>query len=153
MPNHFLLRIGDGAHFNTSSLRFIWGINSDTSPLGKWFKSTAREGDLLWFVTSKSKGQIVAVATFTGAKERVLGPLIALTATNDELGWNCTEGSWDTEVHYKDLYNLTHCNLFSDIKGPSTIRLYSEKCKVNLIEEYLHIVRYSKLTTSMHVSS
>jgi hypothetical protein len=148
MPNHFLLRIGDGTHFNSSSTKFIWGINSTTS-LGKWFKSIVKEGDLLWFVRSKSNGQIVAVATFTAIKERILGPLIELTLTNKELGWTKTDGNWDTEVHYKDLYNLTHCNLFSEIKCPSTFRLYSEKCKVDLIAEYPRIVRYSKITTSM----
>ena len=153
MTTHYILRVGDGIHFNASSSKSIWGINSYTSTLGKWFKSKAKEGDLLWFVTGKSKGHIVAVATFTGTQERILGPLIGLTATNGELGWTETEGNWDTEVHYKNLYNLTQCNLFSDIKCPSTIRLYSEKCKVNLIAEYPNIVRYSKVTNSMVVPS
>ena len=149
MPNNFLLRIGDGKHFIASSSKSIWGINITTSPLGKWFKSKAKVGDLLWFVTSKSRGQIIAVATFTGTKERILGPLIELTYTNEELGWDKTEGDWDTEVHYKDLYNLTSCNMFSEIKSPGTIREYSEKCKVDLLTEYPHIVRYSKVTNSM----
>jgi hypothetical protein len=149
MPNHFILRIGDGEHFNASSSKCIWGINSKTT-LGKWFKSIAKEDDILWFVKSKSKGQIVAVATLTCLKERVIGPLIALTLTNEELGWNKQEGVWDTEVHYKDLYNLTDCDLFSEIKCPSTIRLYdSMKCKVNLPCEYASIVRYSKLKKTM----
>ena len=148
MPNHFILRIGDGIHFNASSSKSIWGINS-SHPLAKWFLSNASEGDLLWFVKGKTNGQIVAVATFTGTKMRILGPLIALTLTNTELGWNKTEGEWDTEVHYKDLYNLTHCNLISEIKGPGGIRPYNDKCKVNLVTEYPHIVRYSKVTNSM----
>ena len=109
------------------------------------------DGDLLWFVTGRSKGHVVAVATFTCIKERILGPLIEITATNSELGWTETDGDWDTEVHYKDLYNLTQCNLFSGIKGAATIRLYGEKCKVNLPSEYPHIVRYSKVTNSMNV--
>lgn len=149
MSKHFILRIGDGKHFNSSSSKSIWGINTSTSPDGKWFKTIAKEGDLLWFVTGKSKGQIVAVATFTSTNERILGPLIELTATNDELGWNLTKGDWNTEVHYRDLYNLTDCELFSEIKSPRTIRSYSEKCKVNLPVEYLNIVRYSKVTNSM----
>ena len=150
MPSHFLLRIGDGRHFNTSSSKFIWGINTTTSPMGKWFKKTVKPGDLLWFVTSKSNGHVVAVATFTETKERILGPLIALTLNNDELGWTHKEGDWNIEVHYKDLYNLSNCELYSEIKCPSTIRLYdSEKCKVDLPTEYAHIVRYSKITNSM----
>lgn len=148
MPNHFLLRIGDGVHFSASSPKSIWGVNAKY-PCTKWFLSTVKEGDLLWFIKSKTKGQIVAVATFSGTKQRILGPLIALTLTNTELGWDKKEGDWDTEVHYKDLYNLTHCNLISDIKGPATIRSYNDKCKVDLSAEYPHIVRYSKVTSRM----
>jgi hypothetical protein len=147
-PKNFLLHIGDGIHFNRSSSKSIWGITSKHS-FSKGFLSTAKEGDLLWFVKSKTNGQIVAVATFTGTKKRVLGPLIELTLTNTELGWDKTEGEWDTEVHYKDLYNLTKCNLISEIKGAAGIRLYNEKCKVNLAAEYPNIVRYCNVTTRM----
>ena len=111
--------------------------------------STAKEGDLLWFVKSKTNGQLVAVATFTGIKKRILGPLLALTSTDEELGWDKTQGEWDIEIHYKNLYNLTHCSLFSEIKSPLVIRPYNIKCKVNLIDEYPHIVRYLKITTCM----
>ena len=147
-PNHFILRIGDGQHFNSSSSKSIWGIKSKNS-IGKWFLSTAKQGDLLWFVKSKSNGQIVAVATFVETKQRILGPLIALSLTDRELGWDKTEGDWDTEVHYKNLYNLSLCDLYSEIKCPTTIRLYSEKCKVNLPAEYPSIVRYSRVANSM----
>ena len=148
MPNHFLLHIGDGEHFNASSSKSIWGITSRHS-FAKGFITTAKEGDLLWFVKSKTNGQIVAVATFTEIKKRVLGPLIELTLTDTELGWNKTKGEWDTEVHYKNLYNLTHCNLISEIKGAVGIRLYNDKCKVNLATEYTHIIRYCKVTNTM----
>lgn len=155
MTAHYILRIGTGIHFNASSSKSIWGINSlnknkkTVNKDIKWFKSNVKEGDLLWFVTGGSNGQIVAVATFTGIKERILGPLIELTYTNSELGWTETEGNWDTEVHYKDLYNLTQCNLFSEIKSPRSIRWYNEKCKVNLVAEYPNIVRYSKVSNHM----
>ena len=148
MPNNFLLRIGDGVHFNASSSKLIWGIDSKYS-FAKGFLTTAKEGDLLWFVKGKTNGQIVAVATFTRTNKRILGPLIELTLTNAELGWDKSEGDWDTEVHYKDLYNLTHCNLISEIKGAASIRLYNDKCKINLITEYPQIIRYSKVTNSM----
>jgi hypothetical protein len=148
MPNNFLHYIGDGVHFNASSSKNIWGINSKHSG-AKGFLTTVREGDLLWFVKSKTNGQLVAVATFTGTNKRILGPSIERTLTNSELGWDKSEGEWDTEVHYKDLYNLTNCNLISEIKGAAVIRLYNDKCKVNLITEYPHIVRYSKVTNRM----
>jgi len=148
MSTHWLLRIGDGIHFNASSSKCIWGIVSSI-PASKGFLKDVKAGDLLWFIKGASKGQIVAVATYTGIKERILGPLIELTPTNKELGWDRTEGEWDTEVHYKDLYNLTHCDLFSEIKGACVIRHYNDKCKVDLPTEYPYIVRYSKIMNSM----
>jgi hypothetical protein len=148
MQNHFLLHIGDGRHFNASSSKSIWGVNSKHSFV-KGFINKVNNGDILWFVKSKTNGQIVAVATFTDTKKRILGPLIELTFTNKELGWDKTEGEWDTEVHYKDLYNLSQCNLISQIKGAAGIRIYNDNCKINLITEYLNIVRYSKITNIM----
>jgi len=158
MPNDWLIRIGDGQHFKASSTKSIWGINSEHS-CSKGFLTRVKEGDRLWFIKSKPKGktkdqivplaQIVAVATFIRTNERILGPLIELTLTDLELGWDKTEGEWDTEVHYKDLYNLTHSNLDSKIEGAVVIRPYNDKCKVNLPTEYPYIVRYSKVTNSM----
>ena len=148
MPNHFLLRIGDGKHFNSSSSKFIWGVNSKNNSIPQ-FLYNVKAGDLLWFVKSRSKGQIVVVATFKETKNRILGPLISLSPTNEDLGWVNTDGNWDTEIHYTDLYNLTDCNMFSEIKSPLVIRLYNDKCKVNVFEEYPNIVRYSKVTKIM----
>ena len=160
IPTHYIFRIGpDESHFNTSSSKSTWGIYSDRSA-GKGFLSPSKrsshsppkEGDKLWFVKSKGSGltdQLVAVATFTGIRERVLGPLLALTPTNEELGWIKTEGSWDTEVRYKDLYDLTHCNLAPSLGGSAVIRRYNDKCKVNLPVEYIRIVRELKTTNSM----
>jgi len=148
MPANYLLYIGDGDHFNASSSRFIWGINSKHS-FSRGFINKAKEGDLLWFVKSKTNGQIVAVATFIYTNPRIIGPHMFLTQTNTELGWDKTNGDWDTEVHYKDLYNVTQCNLISQIKGAAGIRLYNDKCMVNLVDEYPRIVRYSKVTNTM----
>jgi len=148
MPNHFLLHIGDGIHFKSSSRLCIWGISS-THSVVKGFIKRVKEGDILWFVKSKSNGQLVAVATFTTKRERVLGPILELTPSNEELGWTTTRGKWDTEVHYKDLYNLSMCKLYSEIKGAATIRRYNEKCKIDLPTEYERIVRYSNITNSM----
>lgn len=148
MANNFILRISKGENFKNSSFKSIWGIDSKPTA-SKSFLSRVREGALLWFVTSGSNGQIVAVATFTSANPRANGPLIDMTATNDELGWNQEKGEWDTEIHYKNLYNLTESNLFSYIKGNCAIRIYNENCKVNLPAEYPSIVRYLKVQGSM----
>jgi hypothetical protein len=145
----WLLRIGDGEHFMKSAQVNTWGIDSQTC-LGKWFVNKIIPGDRLWFVKSKNKGLIVAVATFVKFKKREVGPLIAFTATNEELGWTKKEGKWDTELHFSNLYNLSACDLKSEILCPSTFRVYNEnQCKINLPVEYSNIVRYSKLTTKM----
>ena len=155
MPNHFLFLIGDGVHFNASSSSSIsrWGVVSTHSTVAHFLK-IVKEGDLLWFVKSKTGGQIVAVATFTSENKRILdGPLSDRTLTNAELGWDKGKkvGKWDTEIHYKDLYNLTLCKtpLISGIIGQSPVRKYNDNCRVNLITEYPNIVRYSGITNNM----
>lgn len=142
----FILRVSDGVNFTNSSSKCIWGINSKDN-VARWFKSNVKNGDRLWFVQSKSYGKIIAVATYKNSIERVIGPLISMTLTNEELGW--TNGSWDTEVHYDNLYNLTSSNLNSQIIGPRSIRLYNQKCQVDLPTEYDRIVRYSTITQNM----
>lgn len=149
MTKDFLLRVSDGIHFRNSSVKLIWGIDSK-NVFGKFLMNKAVSGDRLWFVQSKSNGKIIAVATLVSFKKRELGPLIDVSYTNEELGWTKQKGEWDIEVHYTDLYNLTDCNLYSEIIGTSTIRMFNvNKCKVNLPNEYPYIVKYSKVSTKM----
>lgn len=120
-----------------------WGINSKHS-WAPGFMRTVQTGDILWFVKAKSGGLVIGVATFTRHCERELGPLIAATPTNQELGWVKTPGDWDTEVHYTDLYNIEDCDIRTHIKSPLTGRIYNPaKCVVDLPLEYANIVRYS----------
>jgi predicted secreted protein len=148
MPIDWVLRVGDGENFISSSKYGIWGIQTLTSPHGKNFIKNVKPGDRLWFVKSKSQGKLLAVATYKAHNRRELGPLINISLTNEELGWTGSGPDWtsDVEVHYTDLYGLNNCELLTHIKGPSTIRKYDEKCKVNLAVEYSYIVRYSKVT-------
>jgi hypothetical protein len=100
-------------------------------------------GDRLWFL--QRGGKIIGVATFVSANLRELGPLIQITPTNEEYGWVETKGSWDTEVHYTDLYDLEKCNITTTKKQSQSgiLRFNLEKCGINLPEEYLFIVKYS----------
>jgi hypothetical protein len=151
MTNDWIFRVGDGNNFIRSSKHNIWGINTSTSPHGKNFIKKVKHGDRLWFVKSKSHGKILALAIYRSHNSRELGPLIPTTLTNEELGWTNEGPDWtsDTEVHYTDLYNLSDCELLTHIKGPSTIREYDDKCRVDLAVEYSYIVRYSKVTSTM----
>jgi len=145
---HWLLRIGNGIHFNNSSSKFIWGINSKHS-CSKSFIKKVKEGDILWFVTGKSGGHLVAMAKYKRMDNRIIGPLINHSFTNEELGWTELEGEWDMEIHYINLYNISTCELYSGIRGPLSIRKYNDKCKVNLLDEYINILKYSAITQTM----
>ena len=147
MSEHWILRVGDGDHFWSSSKHYIWGIDSKNKSNTQSFIQAAKPDDLLWFVKSGDRGKLIAVATFKEFKKREVGPLIAFTATNDELGWVKQIGDWDTEVHYTNLYDLRECQLFSEIKSPRVIRKYNEKCKVNLPVDYSYLVKYMKAKT------
>lgn len=142
MNEHWILRVGDGDHFWSSSKQYIWGINSNHKCSTNSFIQQVKHGDLLWFVKSGERGKLIAVSTFIELKKREVGPLIAFTATNEELGWTKQSGEWDLEVHYKALYDLRECGLFSEIKSPLVIRKYNEKCKVNLPIEYPYLLKY-----------
>jgi len=124
--------IGDGEHFESASKYRIWGVNSETNDM-KYFLRKVKEGDLLWYVKSGSQGLLYGVATYVGRSVR--------TKSNIELGWVKTEGNWDVEIHYKDLYKIEKYKLLTKIKSPRSARLYNEKCQVNLEEEYKIIKR------------
>jgi hypothetical protein len=147
MTNDWLLRVGDGKNLKNSSKYRIWGISSK-SPTNKHFIKNVKPGDRLWFVKSKTFGQLLAVATYRSHNSRVSGPLIDTSLTNEELGWTGSETDWsaDVEIHYTDLYGLDYCDMLTYIKGASTIREYNDKCRVNLPVEYSYIVRYSRVT-------
>jgi hypothetical protein len=150
MTTDWLLRVGNGDNLKNSSKHRIWGIQS-TTPTNKHFLKNVRPGDRLWFVKNNSQGKIIAVATYRSHNNRILGPLVNTTMSNEELGWIGEGPDWtsNTEIHYSDLYGLDNCDLLTHIKGPSTIRKYDEKCRVNLAVEYSYITRYSKITFNL----
>ena len=153
MSNHYILRVGDGNNFKNSSNVSIWGVKSRN----KSFLKKVKEGDKLWFIKNKEKGDIyngktIAVAEFVSKNERVIGPLISITPNNDELGWDDKGEFCDVEIHYNNLYNLTDCNLFTGQNNQTTICEYDnikDGLLVNLIVEYEYISKYSKITKTM----
>ena len=153
MTTDWLLRVGDGKNMIASSKYNIWGIQTTTSPHGKNFIKNVKRGDRLWFVTSKTQGKMIAVATYSSHIMRDLGPLINLSRTDDDFGWtrdSVTCWTCDTEVHYEELYNVSACDgLLTHIMGPTTIRRYDKKCRVDLATEYGNIVKYSMVTKEM----
>lgn len=151
MTTDWLLRVGDGANLIRSSKFRIWGVLSTTRD-NKYFLKNVRPGDRLWFVKNNSNGKVIAVATYRSHNRRDFGPLINISMTNDELGWEDTPNcNWtsDTEIHYTDLYNVSMCDLLTHIQSAKTVRKYNEKCRVELPIEYSNIVRYSRVTLEL----
>jgi hypothetical protein len=142
-PRDWILRIGNGIHFSNSAPRGIWGINTK-HPDGKYFTRGVRPGDRLWFVRNKTENLLCAVAVFTENMKRETGPLIPLTLTDEDLGWNDTLGEWDTEVHFKELQNITPLGLQIQKRlARNSINVYSkEKHGENLPEEFRCIMKY-----------
>ena len=141
MSNHYFMRVGDGKHYKSSMPFSTWGITSSHKH-AKMFMREVVPGDILWFL--QKGGKILGVATFVSMNPRELGPLINFTPTNEDYGWTKTSGTWDTEVHYKDLYDVEKCNMITKKQCQSGIlRFYLDKCGINLPEEYPHIVKYS----------
>ena len=148
MTTDWILRVGNGENLIRSSKYRIWGIETLTSSCGKNFVKNVIPGDRLWFVTNKSHGKLIAVATYRSHNTRDFGPLIDISFTNEELGWTGSGHDWtsNVEVHYTDLYGLNDCELLTHIRIRNTISKYDEKCRVNLAVEYSYIVRYSRVT-------
>lgn len=147
MTTDWLLRVGDGRNLKSSSIYKIWGIQSTTTN-NKNFLRNVRSGDRLWFVKNNSQGKLLGVANYRSHRPRESGPLINTYMTEEELGWTHGDGpDWvsDTEIHYENLYVLENCDLLTHIRGPSSIRRYTENCRVNLPVEYSYIVRYSNI--------
>lgn len=125
--NDWVLRVGDGQHFWSSNRYYIWGVDSENKCVKHFIKNT-KKGDRLWFIQGNgNQGKILAVANFKENKPRVLGPLIEITRNDNELGWNTEKkGSWDTEVHYTDIYHLNQADIRLDILGQATIRRFTK---------------------------
>lgn len=152
MPNHYIIRVGDGNNFKSSSPVGIWGIRSKY----RTFLKNVKEGDILWFIINKRKGathngKIIAMATYLSTNKRVSG----ITSSNEDLHWDAKSRHawWDTELHYEYLYNVSTCNLFTGQRNQTTICSYDnikEGLLVNLVVEYENISnKYSTITSQM----
>jgi len=139
MIKDWLIRCGNGENVWKGARFSIWGIESKY----KTFIKTAKPGDRMWFVQNNSKGKLIAVATFRSCNERILGPLIKLSLSDEELCWKkISEGkNWDYEVHYEEFYDISGYNLLTEIKPINTIISYDniKICKVDLENAYINI--------------
>ena len=141
---HWLIRVGDGKHLETSSKFGIWGVDSTDSNVksfmglchGKCKKAPIKEGDILWFIKGGSGGLAMACAEFNSFVKRIPGE----TMSNAELGWDqslgISNGKWDYEIRFTNFIDITHKNIFTHIKSPGVVRRYNELCQANLPSIY-----------------
>ena len=147
-PTHYIIRVGDGINFTNSSRYNCWGLNSNNNNV-KYLMKHIKENDILWFIKNKTNGQVIAVSKYTTNEKRILGPLINISKTNEELGWNNIENI-DIMIYYDNLYNISRCNIFINLKGQNSIYKYSDnKFNIDLKKEYYNIIKYSNITTIM----
>ena len=144
MANDYIIRVGDGDHYRSSTTFSRWGITAEHA-FSKMFMRTVIPGDRLWFL--QNGGKLLGAATFVSTNQREVGPLIQFTPTNEELGWTKKTGNWDTEVHYKNLFDLEKCDMkLNKIRARNSILKFNlEMCGINLPEEYPRIVMYSNV--------
>jgi hypothetical protein len=125
-PQHWYMRIGDGANFKNSEKFSVWGA-SGTDTTIKGMLKRVRSGDILWFVLRKSKSRIYAMAIYAGHRKRdasAVQPLISPEFTTEELGWK----DWrDDSVlfDYTNLCVIESANICAPKFGRSTCALYS----------------------------
>lgn len=137
--NHWLIRVGDGKHLETSSKFGIWGFDSSDCNVksfmglcqGKFRKEPVKEGDILWFIKGGSGGLAISCAEFEQFVKRIPG----VTMSDAELGWDKSvgesNGNWDYEIRFKN-YREIQEKIYTKIKAACTVRRYNENCQVNL---------------------
>jgi hypothetical protein len=115
-PHHWLIRVADGECLTTALPSRVFGANSKVAK-DQHFLTHARPGDVLWFVKNKSDGLLLAVATYTGQIDRRTD-LLGLTHSDEVLGWNGKPV--DTEITYKDIYNIERLGLKTHLGSYTT---------------------------------
>jgi len=135
--NHWLIRAKDGINFKNSVYPF-WGMKKGHNGIIKTMVSKIKEGDILWFFTSKEYGgKIIGMAEYTNFFDRSIETLIQInTISNLEQGWN-EDNQSDLQIYYKNLYNTEKQNIKICLRHAAT--LFSYKTMKDKIEDDLLI--------------
>lgn len=159
MPNHFIIRVGDGKNFKNSKMSF-WGINSGKNDSVKsLIKKNIEKGDIIWFLTNKLYGgKFIGVAEYIDILDKRDEELIQInTYSNNDQNWIGDE-KWNIQLHYKNLYEIEHCNIKFCTVCASSILVYStfKKRTINqtlldLETHYENICNYTKLSNKFNI--
>lgn len=143
----WIIRIGDGENFKNSKFP-IWGIKRGKNGCIKSVVKKMKEGDILWFMTSKKYGgKMLAVSEYRNFYDKSDESLIQIhTKTNDVCGWK-GEDEWDIQLHYHKLYITERQNITGCIQSSSIIldyEKYKDKIEGDLMEHYRNFVFYGE---------
>ena len=102
-------------------------------------KNKFKEGDILWFLTSKSfGGKIIGMSEYTCYYDRKSEPLISIhTYSNKEQNW-VGGGDWSIQIHYKNLYLTEKQNLEAIVQCGGNILEYETFKNRGLPDLYKH---------------
>ena len=137
--SHWMIRAGDGINFMKSNYA-VWGVKRGRGGSIKTLVQKFKEGDILWFFTSKKfGGKFIGMTEYTYMYDRKDEPLIKInTLTNADQNWVGGE-DWSIQIHYKNLYITFFQNIKVCIQHSSIIfeyEKYREQVEGNLIEHY-----------------
>ena len=149
MPEHWLIRVGDGINFKNSKYPF-WGIKRGKGGCFKTVLQKINEGDILWFFVSKSFGGIIiGMAVYTHFYDRLDEPLVPInTRTNEDQHWTGDQ-DWTLEIHYKNLYITERQSIECIIQCGAILleyKKFTEKIKDNLYEHHKNFIFYAQPT-------
>ena len=144
--NHWIIRVNDGENFRNSVNPF-WGVKRGQGGNIKTIVGKMKEGDVLWFCTSKPfGGKLIGMAEFVGFYDSRDEPLIPVnTLSNEEQGWS-GNSEWDIQIHYKNEYDTDRQDIKACIQCSAIIMKYDtfrEKVNGDLYEHYKNFKYYA----------
>lgn len=142
---HWLIRINDGINFKNSKHPF-WGVKSSGGL--KTIVRKIKEGDILWFFTSKKYGsKCIAMTEYLNFYDRTDEPLLQInTLTNEEQGW-VGNHDWCIQIHYKNLYTTERQNILICIQCAGNILEYitfRDRVEDDLLQHYDNFKFYAE---------
>jgi len=116
--------------------------------MGKSFKKTIDSLNpsdiiILWFVHKGSKAIASYVAIFDKLIPRELGPLVNVTMSSEDLGWEKGD-KYDTEVTYTDIVDIRTARVDTGCLRCQSSWIRIRDPPEDLDETYLNIKRFCK---------
>jgi hypothetical protein len=161
------MRIGDiGGNFknsvldrisNNSELKPKWGYNSDKCCAIKCISNSIHSlimrnmtntNCYILFLPNKKSG-IIGIAKIKHINKRELGPLVSISSTNEENGWNLPTITglidWDYEIEIEKYWDFSKIFSINGLDDFSYNKLFVEKSK-RLSQSSIHILeKYPEL--------